>query len=353
MSRLLRGQEVAVKILRSIIMSKKVAHAYLFKGPRGCGMEECAREFSKAILCLGSDSDKITASGLRETTSDLTLSCGVCESCQAFSENNHPDLFCFEKEGTSIKIKSSHEMLKESLTRPYLSGRKVFVINEAENMTLEAANALLKLLEEPPYYITFILTTSNELMIPSTIVSRCQVIPFRPLPASVIADILETEHGVSAEDSRLISMFSSGSIDRALWFLSDDGKDALSGGGIVAEIRSNSPVELGLKYSKANSDEKVRVLTALEIHFGGSLARAVHDSGESEDMQTEGKNTKEAITRSIYGLNAVMRARQRLAANTNSFLTLSDLFLRLRGLLTQGSFSGSSYTDDSRGTITL
>jgi len=334
---LLRGQEVAVKILRSIIMSKKVAHAYLFKGPRGCGMEECAREFSKAILCLGSDLDKLAVSGLGETTSDLTLSCGICESCRAFSGNNHPDLFCFEKEGTSIKIKTSHEMLKESLTRPYLSERKVFVVNEAENMTLEAANALLKLLEEPPYYITFILTTSNELMIPSTIVSRCQVIPFRPLPASVIADILEAEYGVSSEDSRLIAMFSSGSIDRALWFLSDAGKDALSGGGIVAEMRSNSPVELGIKYSKANPDEKARVLSALEIHFGGSLARAVDDSGESEDVQMEGKNTKEEISRSICGLNAIMRARQRLAANTNSFLTFSALFLSLRGLLTQGS----------------
>jgi len=334
---LLRGQEVAVKILRSIIMSKKVAHAYLFKGPRGCGMEECAREFSKAILCLGSDSDKLAASGLGETTNDLTLSCGLCESCQAFSGNNHPDLFCFEKEGTSIKIKTSHDMLKESLTRPYLSKRKVFVVNEVENMTLEAANALLKLLEEPPYYITFILTTSNELMIPSTIVSRCQVIPFRPLPASVIADILEAEHGVSAEDSRLIAMFSSGSIDRALWFLSDDGKDVLSGGGIVAEMRSNSPVELGIKYSKANSDEKARVLSALEVHFGGSLARAVGDSSESEDGQMEGKNTREEIARSICGLNAIMRARQRLAANTNSFLTFSALFLSLRSLLTQGS----------------
>ncbi len=337
MSRLLQGQEVAVKILRSIIMSKKVAHAYLFKGPRGCGMEECAREFSKAILCLGSDLDKLAVSGLGETTSDLTLSCGICESCRAFSGNNHPDLFCFEKEGTSIRIKTSHEMLKESLTRPYLSERKVFVVNEAENMTLEAANALLKLLEEPPYYITFILTTSNELMIPSTIVSRCQVIPFRPLPASVIADILEAEYGVSSEDSRLIAMFSSGSIDRALWFLSDAGKDALSGGGIVAEMRSNSPVELGIKYSKANPDEKARVLSALEIHFGGSLARAVDDSGESEDVQMEGKNTKEEISRSICGLNAIMRARQRLAANTNSFLTFSALFLSLRGLLTQGS----------------
>lgn len=337
MSRLLQGQEVAVKILRSIIMSKKVAHAYLFKGPRGCGMEECAREFSKAILCLGSDSDKLAASGLGEMTSALTLSCGRCESCHAFSENNHPDLFSFEKEGTSIKIKTSHEMLKESLTRPYLSERKVFVVNEVENMTLEAANALLKLLEEPPYYITFILTTSNELMIPSTIVSRCQVIPFRPLPASVIADILEAEHGVSSEDSRLIAMFSSGSIDRALWFLSDAGKDALSGGGIVAEMRSNSPVELGIKYSKANPDEKARVLSALEVHFGGSLARAVDDSGESEDVQMEGKNTKEEISRSIHGLNAIMRARQRLAANTNSFLTFSALFLSLKGLVTQGS----------------
>ena len=102
-------------------------------------------------------------------------------------------------------------------------------------------------------------------------------------------------------------------------------------------MRSNSPVELGIKYSKANPDEKARVLSALEIHFGGSLARAVDDSGESEDVQMEGKNTREEISRSICGLNAIMRARQRLAANTNSFLTFSALFLSLRGLLTQRS----------------
>lgn len=334
MNSLLHGQEIAVKILSSIIISKRVAHAYLFKGPKGCGMEESAREFSKALLCIGNDGENITGSSLVETADVFALSCGVCESCQAFSNNNHPDLFYFEKEGTSIKIKTSHEMLKESLTRPYLSKRKVFVINEAENMTLEAANALLKLLEEPPSYVTFILTTSSELMIPSTIVSRCQVIPFRPLPASVIADILEREHGVPRKDSQEIAMFSSGSIERALWFLSDDGKDVLSGSGILTEIRLNSPVELGLKYSKGSPDEKTKVLSALEVYFERNLLRAVQNNPESEDGLAAGENGKDAVVRSIRGLNAVMRTRQRLASNTNNFLAFSVLFLNLKGLLT-------------------
>ena len=330
------GQEVAIKILNSIIASGRIAHAYLFKGPKGCGIEECALEFSKAILCIGDEKGTLADLASMRTDTAFSLSCGACPSCRAISLNNHPDLFIFEKEGASIKIKSSHEMLKESLTRPYLSERKVFIINEAENMTPEAANALLKLLEEPPSYITFILITSNDLMIPSTIVSRCQVIPFSPLPAHVIAQFLEEEHGVSKEDSLLISAFSNGSIERALWFTTDDGKDVLSNRSILDEIRTSSPVELALRYSKQSADEKGKVLSTLEICFAQELfsqAETGNTGADTSGFSPGVCEDRHLLASSIEGLNTVIRTRERLSANTNPFLAFCALFLNLKRIL--------------------
>lgn len=331
MDGIIAGQEVAVKILESILRSGRIAHAYLFRGPKGSGKEALAREFSKAILCM--DETGFTGSQSFHTKSITGLSCGLCRSCYAVEKNNHPDLYLIEKDGTSIKIKASYSMLKEAMTKPFLSQRKVFVIHEAENLTPEAANALLKLLEEPPSYVTFILTTAQETAMPGTVVSRCQVIPFRALPAFVIAKFLEEEQGVSEQKSRKIAHFSGGSIERAKWLLSLEEESTLSGEALMGEISLESPVELALRYSKAAYEEKARMLSVLEMEFARNLARAVQNGQGSNDKEPDmgGRGIDTAlIKQSLAGLRAVMGSRQSLSANTNAFLVFCVLFLDLK-----------------------
>ena len=165
---LAKGQDISACLLRSILSSGRIAHAYFFKGPRGSAKDIVALDFARSLLC--------------ENAGTGGLFCGECRSCLDVEKNNHPDLHIIDKNGASIKIKSSHEILKEAFNKPYRMRRKVFLIRDAESMTLEAANALLKILEEPPEYVTFILTSSNPTAIPETVLSRCQVIPSSRIP---------------------------------------------------------------------------------------------------------------------------------------------------------------------------
>jgi DNA polymerase III delta' subunit len=298
------GQEVAVKILKAILKSGRVAHAYLLKGPAGSGKTALARQFAKGLLCLNPGP---AGSGL-EAGADTGLSCNMCESCSRVDKGSHPDLLIIEKEGTSIRISASHGMIMEVLTRPLISKRKVFIVDDAEALTAEAANALLKLLEEPPAYVNFILTTSNETAIPATVVSRCQVIPLRALPTGAKDDV-DVEVPVDA-------------------------------------ILRASPVDLALEHSKADSQDRHRFLAALELRFAQRLFSAAmgynrDESGEHMECELHGEHEMSgkggdiALMENFRVLRAITRARRRLAANTNPFLVFCTLFMDIQKLITE------------------
>ncbi len=324
MNSLLNGQEVPVKILKTVLNSGRIAHAYLFKGPEGSGKAVLAKEFAKGLLCLGQHvAGEIITNGVE------VFSCGVCVSCTEVSKATHPDLFMIEKNGASIKIKASHAVLKEVLTRPFVSKRKVFVIDEAETLTPQAANALLKLLEEPPAYVTFILTTSNESSIPDTVVSRCQVIPLRALPSGVIADYLKDKHGVLEEESWEIANLSGGNIHKAVQLLSQIKGQSITGKELVGRITANSPINLALEYSKACIRERREVLATLELE----LARKLDEVVEKGKYRKHEANVADDLKQNYRLVKSVVRAKERLNANTNSFLVFSTLFLDIRRCL--------------------
>ena len=282
-------QGISVKILRSILRSERIAHAYLLKGPRGSGKEELAREFAKALLCVGCQ-DTFLGQDRLEGPEDFALSQkDICRSCASFDKGQHPDFYLIQKDGSTIKIKASHSMIKEALTKPFLSKRKVFVIHEAENLTAEAANALLKLLEEPPPYMVFILTAVNENLIPSTVISRCQVIPLRP-PA---------KHG--AENTEWQELLCEGQ-------------------AVLEKVKDGSPSDLALDFSKESPEEKQRLAASLEAALGKNLHDAV--------------NNNRPIEQSLEGLKSLMNHRQRLNANTNAFLSFFVLFMDIKGFFT-------------------
>lgn len=330
MNYLVRGQEVTIRILKAILKSGRIAHAYLLKGPAGSGKTALAKQFAKALLCLNEGSHE---GGLGHTD-DAEIACNVCRSCSRVDNDSHPDLLMIDRDGTSIGISASHGMLKEVLTRPFVSKRKVFIINDAETLTAEAANALLKLLEEPPAYVNFILTTSNEAAIPATVISRCQVIPVRALPAEAIAGYLQEVHNVAEDRSRDIAELSDGSVDKALWLLSQAGEGKADGEALVSQIIKSSPVELALEYSKADSQARHRILAALELQFAQNLSQAA----EEYDPEQRGRpdiRRAGALKRNFRVLKAIMRARQRLNANTNSFLVFCTLFIDIQRVITE------------------
>lgn len=159
------GNDDNKKLLENTVKSNNVLHSYLFFGTEGIGKKVFAKEFSKMILCNSEDEKP----------------CNKCKSCIEFDSNNNPDFFVIEPDGSSIKIEQIRQMQKSILEKPIESNKKVYIINDAETMTKEAQNCMLKTLEEPQDFIVIILIASNENNILPTVKSRCTKIFFRNL----------------------------------------------------------------------------------------------------------------------------------------------------------------------------
>ena len=135
------------ELLKNTIKAKKIVNGYIFSGSGNTKNYEYAKLFAKMILCLNGEDGY----------------CGKCKSCLMFDDDNHSDYFEINKDSTeSIKIDEIRNMQEKIIERPITSSKKVYIINNAENMTVEAQNCLLKTLEEPPEYITIILVANNE-----------------------------------------------------------------------------------------------------------------------------------------------------------------------------------------------
>ena len=179
----IRGQRFAKKYLSNSIKSNMISHAYMFEGPSGVGKNTMARELAATLLDM---------------------------------ENlfNSPDYIEITPDGNSIKIAQIRKLQSDILVKPYKS-YKIYVIDEAQKMTVEAQNALLKTLEEPPKYAIIILITNNKESLLDTIKSRCEIIKFTPIPLVEVADYL-TQTGVDKNRASLLANFSRGSMQKAI-----------------------------------------------------------------------------------------------------------------------------------------
>ncbi len=198
------GQKQILSSLRKTIKNGKVGHAYIFSGPQGIGKRTVARIFAGLLLCTDIISDE-----------EVFCACGECLSCQMFKCDTNPDLKVIEPDGTSIKIEEIRKMHSDISIRPTYSKRKVYIINEAEKMTVQAQNSLLKVLEEPPSYVTIILTTSNFVSLESTIRSRAVKFEFKKNDDSEVKNILENEFKGNVDALDFIASYSNGIIGTA------------------------------------------------------------------------------------------------------------------------------------------
>ena len=185
------GQQALTTTLKNAVKSGKLAHAYLFCGPRGVGKTTCARIFAKAINCL--------------SPTDDGEACGQCESCQAFNEQRSFNIF--ELDAASNNSEEHIKTLMEQTRIPPQLGRyKVFIIDEVHMLSTAAFNAFLKTLEEPPAHVIFILATTEKHKILPTILSRCQIYDFERMTVRNTIDHLKSvaaKEGITCEDEAL------------------------------------------------------------------------------------------------------------------------------------------------------
>ncbi|GAG44939.1 unnamed protein product, partial [marine sediment metagenome] len=171
----------------------------LFYGPRGIGKKDMALVLAKAMNCERKKDD----------------ACEVCASCKAINAGNFPDVLEISPEKEVIKIDQMRILRKIAYLKPMMGKKRVFVVVDADKMTEEAANSLLKILEEPPLFSYIILVAYNPFMIISTIKSRCQVLNFSPVSKEEIGKIL-VEKGYEEKKARIISLLVRGNLKQAL-----------------------------------------------------------------------------------------------------------------------------------------
>ena len=193
------GNEKNKQILQKSIQNNTISHSYMFVGIQGIGKKIIAKEFAKNILCLNTNNNQ---------------NC-TCKSCIEFETNNNPDFSMIGPDGNSIKIEQIRELQKKIQEKPIISNNKVYIIDDADMMTQEAQNCLLKTLEEPPEYATIILIGSNENLFLTTIKSRCMILHFEPISNENIKKYLQTELAISNIDDEMIDIFQ-GSIGKAI-----------------------------------------------------------------------------------------------------------------------------------------
>ncbi len=188
------GHEKNIKILKKILLGGNLQHAYLFYGPDHIGKSLIAFKFAQAILCPKNE-DRFK---------------NICSICKNVRNNNYPDFFYLPNPYPSkLKIETVRTLRKSLGLKSYQASHQVVLIENMENFTIEAANAFLKILEEPHKGVIFIITTSNLNSLPSTIISRCQVINFQPPPISLIERAL-IKRGLEKEKAGILSQISSG-----------------------------------------------------------------------------------------------------------------------------------------------
>lgn len=199
------GQRTALRILRAGLPPGKPAHAYLFTGPEGAGKFSAAFAFARALLCEKGGED----------------ACGACGACVKTAAA-HPDIIVTRPEVREKKVKEEidiaavREIIRAVGYRPYEARRKVLIIDGADGMNTTAQNAFLKTLEEPPGDTVIILAAVNARKLLPTIISRCRMVRFNPVPFGELAAFLEDRAGMTGEQARAAAALSRGSPGLAL-----------------------------------------------------------------------------------------------------------------------------------------
>jgi len=202
------GQEKAIKILKKSVKENRISSSYIFIGNKGVGKKLTALEFYKAMNCLNIDKNN--------------EACDNCEVCSKINRQCCPDLKIIKPIKDLIKIEQIRELRKDIEIKPFENKKEIYIIDQAEQMTLEASNCLLKTIEEPPDYAVIILICLKLDPLLPTMISRCQIINFRLISSLQIKKLLLNKiNNLKEERAELISKLAQGSIGKAFSLLSD------------------------------------------------------------------------------------------------------------------------------------
>lgn len=285
------GNEKIKNELINTINSNKCSHSYLFIGTSGIGKKQIAKEFAKMILCL-----------------DTNKYCNKCKSCVEFDSNNNPDYYEIIPDGANVKIEQIRQMQSKVSEQPIISNKKVYIIDDADLMTKEAQNCLLKTLEEPPEFVTIILIGSNESNFLSTIKSRCLMLKFEDIKFKDINDYLKKEFP-NEEISNSTIEAANGSIGKAL-ILKNKQELYIAIDNIINNIEKMDLIDIlnEAEIIYKSQDDKYDILEYINILL----------------FKKAKENTKYLNT-----IKYVEQTKKRLKANCNYNMTIDNLIMSI------------------------
>lgn len=321
------GHESIVEHLKSAVLLDKVSHAYILNGDKGAGKKTIASAFAQTLQCECEDA------GLRP--------CGKCHSCIQAESGNHPDIIWVKHEKpASIGVDDVRQQLVADLQiKPYSGRYKIYIIDEAEKLTQQAQNALLKSIEEPPAYgIIMFLTTNSDLFLP-TILSRCVSLNLKLLSSALIEKYLMENYKVVDYQARFAAAFSQGRLGRAISIVTADGFNEFKDDVIhvlkyIDDMEINeviAAVKDAAKYKQTIDD----YIDLMIMWYRDVLLYKSTNNANSIIFKDELKYIrKNAMERSYKGLDniitAMNKAKVRIAANVNFELALELMLLTIK-----------------------
>lgn len=331
------GQKRAITFLKQALARGKIPHAYLFAGQSGVGKTCTAVALTRAINCVEKQNEE---------------GCGRCKSCRLITAWTFPDLVFIEPDGQNVKIEQIRELNRALSFKPTSGRYRVSIISRAETMTEEAANSLLKSLEEPPPNNVLILEVPEPLAILPTIFSRCQKILFRPIPVERVRDWLVEEKGVERGQASLLAKISEGSLGRAMDMSEGDflkkREDHISSLIQLPSLSDERLLEMASEFSgREKKGSKKRPETGdlglgdvlsiwktwyrdLLISKEGCREDLLINKDFSQKLKNISKSTK--IINLINGFMTIDQAQRDLQRNRNLDLVLVKTFLTLKRL---------------------
>ena len=314
------GHEWAVELLKRSLANGRVAHAYLLTGPPQIGKTTLALNFAQALNCQNPEGP-----------------CGECLSCRKIAHGTHPDVRVIEGQGGTIKIDQIRALQRQAALSCTEGRWKVFILRQMERATTEAANCLLKTLEEPPAHVILVLTASEADALPPTIVSRCQVLNLRPLTAEAVRKALQERWGVEGQRAELLARLSGGRLGWAVEAARDEAilrrRDELLDD--LMELMGQGRVER-FAYAQQLSRDTEAAREALDIWLSWWRDLLLMASGSSAEIANldRAEALREMAGRYSLGqvrdfIEALRAAAWRLEHNVNARLTLEVLLLSL------------------------
>jgi len=336
--------------LQNAIKHNKISHAYLIQGERLSGKRMIADIFARALQCEGDRAPSeyqatLFDSGEENCVSSVKMRpCNQCRSCRQAISGNHPDIIYVTHEKPNvISVDNIRQQVNKDIgIKPYSGDYKIYIMDEAEKMNVQAQNALLKTLEEPPEYaVILLLATRAEAMLP-TILSRCVVLNIKPVSDDSIKQYLMQKVQIPDYRAAVCASFARGNVGRAVALASNEIFDRMKSSALGL-LRHISEMEINQIASeiKKISEEKFDTNDYLDLCFiwyrDVLLYKACGDSDRTCPIIFKEQLTDIAEAAKIYRYEAIEKiihsidtARSRIAANVNFELTMELMFLDMR-----------------------